>query len=529
MHETDSPRSFRLYNSIASFLFEQSWFQFSSLGNETPSVEPSAWLTLVNKHFAGQFVWTNEHWVIVDGPAVLSHVEQLLKIYGKRLLVVGLAWVFIQSHLWVVSNKPELAFREKGVGHRRYACFEYAESRFGLLSVVELLADSFGTEDLRRRLTQFENTLKLAAFRKLRDAAWIQDQAKEKALRKVDRLSLVLLPPTQFFDSSWRQKLEDGYAAAETLAVTVVVDVLGNRHSKTEAEPQVFRRSRRLAGLPPNPSGLYMSHIANEHQPLSTSASTSLAPQLRDSRPFAGRPDEDVEAWLIHYKRSFVSNLLNASRSYRTLRSEKFAFDEVYSRRMFPSERPATYVYLANHADVSLGSVTAPLYYPRGTFSINYGALASVLAAQYASSFDTRGSGLDESGTPTRWWKQAEYDDRAECEIGTYEDNHSALHALHAFPALVALEIAFAAYKLAADEASSRVRDFRLPYLESYTGDQIFFITYSHALCGSNSGRERSNAPLRHFQPFLSAFTCPPGCPMSVSEKCEFFQASYRR
>nr|XP_037280454.1 neprilysin-1-like [Rhipicephalus microplus] len=421
---------------------EQSWFQFSSLGNETPSVEPSAWLTLVNKHFAGQFVWTNEHWVIVDGPAVLSHVEQLLKIYGKRLLVVGLAWVFIQSHLWVVSNKPELAFREKGVGHRRYACFEYAESRFGLLSVVELLADSFGTEDLRRRLTQFENTLKLAAFRKLRDAAWIQDQAKEKALRKVDRLSLVLLPPTQFFDSSWRQKLEDGYAAAET---------------------------------------------------------------------------------------SFVSNLLNASRSYRTLRSEKFAFDEVYSRRMFPSERPATYVYLANHADVSLGSVTAPLYYPRGTFSINYGALASVLAAQYASSFDTRGSGLDESGTPTRWWKQAEYDDRAECEIGTYEDNHSALHALHAFPALVALEIAFAAYKLAADEASSRVRDFRLPYLESYTGDQIFFITYSHALCGSNSGRERSNAPLRHFQPFLSAFTCPPGCPMSVSEKCEFFQASYRR
>ncbi|KAL3243396.1 hypothetical protein MRX96_047455 [Rhipicephalus microplus] len=301
--------------------------------------------------------------------------------------------VFVQSHLWAVSNKPELAFREKGVGHRRYACFEYAESRFGLLSVVELLADSFGTEDLRRRLTQFENTLKLAASRKLRDAAWIQDQAKEKALRKVDRLSLVLLPPTQFFDSSWRQKLEDGYAAAET---------------------------------------------------------------------------------------NFFSNLLNASRSYRALRSEKFPFDEVYSRRMFPSERPATYVYLANRVDISLGSVAAPLYYPRGTFAINYGAPCLGLGSS-------------------------------------------------AFPALVALEIAFAAYKLAADEAPSRVRDFRLPYLESYTGDQIFFITYSHALCGSNSGRERSNAPLRHFQPFLSAFTCPPGCPMSVSEKCEFFQASYRR
>ncbi|KAL1413940.1 hypothetical protein MTO96_007878 [Rhipicephalus appendiculatus] len=424
---------------MTPFIFEQTWFQFNSLGNETPAVEPGSWLALVNKQFAGQFVWTNEHWVIVDGPAVLSRVEQLLKTYGSRLLVVGLAWVFVQSHLWAVSNKPELAFREKGVGHRRYACFEYAESRFGLLSVVELLTDTFGAEDARRRVTHFESTLKLAVAGKLRDAAWIEDQAKEKALRKVDGLYLMLLPPTQFFDKSWRQKLDDGYAAAET---------------------------------------------------------------------------------------NFVSILLNASRSYRALRSERSPFEEVYSRRMFPSERHASYVYLANRADVSLGSVAAPLYYFKGTFAINYGALGSVLAAQYASSFDPRGIGLDESGMPTRWWKQAEYDNRAECKIGTYKDNHSVLHELHAFPALVALEIAFAAYKLAANEAPSRERDFRLPYLEPYTGDQIFFITYCHALCGSSSGRERCNAPLRHFQPFLSAFTCPLGSPMSVSEKCGFFDAS---
>ncbi|XP_075742282.1 uncharacterized protein LOC119169209 [Rhipicephalus microplus] len=56
-----------------------------------------------------------------------------------------------------------------------------------------------------------------------------------------------------------------------------------------------------------------MSHNANEHRPLSTSAPTSSAPQLRDARPFASRPDEDVEAWLIHYKRVSAANRWDAA------------------------------------------------------------------------------------------------------------------------------------------------------------------------------------------------------------------------
>ncbi|KAH8035243.1 hypothetical protein HPB51_004484 [Rhipicephalus microplus] len=100
---------------------------------------------------------------------------------------------------------------------------------------------------------------------------------------------------------------------ASQLSVTVVVDVLGNRHPKTEGKPQVLRQSRRIAGLPPNPSGLEMSHNANEHRPLSTSAPTSSAPQLRDVRPFAGRPDEDAEAWLIYYKRVSAANKWDAA------------------------------------------------------------------------------------------------------------------------------------------------------------------------------------------------------------------------
>lgn len=51
-----------------------------------------------------------------------------------------------------------------------------------------------------------------------------------------------------------------------------------------------------------------MFHNTDGPQPPSTSTPTSSAPQLRDARPFAGRPDEDVEAWLIHYKRVSAAN-----------------------------------------------------------------------------------------------------------------------------------------------------------------------------------------------------------------------------
>lgn len=148
---------------------------------------------------------------------MLSRVGKLLQAYGNHLLVVGLAWVFVQSHLWAVANKAELVFRENTVGHRKHACFEYAESRFGLLSVGELLANRFDPEDARRNVANFRRLLNLAAAAKLRESTWVEAPAKEMALRKVERLSLVLLPRAEFFNKTWRQGLGDRYAAAGTV------------------------------------------------------------------------------------------------------------------------------------------------------------------------------------------------------------------------------------------------------------------------------------------------------------------------
>lgn len=54
-----------------------------------------------------------------------------------------------------------------------------------------------------------------------------------------------------------------------------------------------------------------MSRDAEEQRPVPASASS--AQQLRDARPFAGKPGEDVDEWLIHYKRVSAYNKWNST------------------------------------------------------------------------------------------------------------------------------------------------------------------------------------------------------------------------
>ncbi|KAK8778172.1 hypothetical protein V5799_020489 [Amblyomma americanum] len=191
---------------------QQVWFKIRALDNETSSLDPGTWLALFNKQFSGQFTWSGEHWIVVDGPAVLARLDKLLKTYSKHLLVVGLAWVFVQTHLWAVANKPDLAFDESRAKARKYGCFEYAESLFGLLSVAEHLTHTFGTGDARHHLSYFERTLASAVARKLHQSSWIHDGPRNAALRKLESLSMALLPPSEFFDKAWRQAFANGYA-----------------------------------------------------------------------------------------------------------------------------------------------------------------------------------------------------------------------------------------------------------------------------------------------------------------------------
>ncbi|KAL3224572.1 hypothetical protein MRX96_049480 [Rhipicephalus microplus] len=96
-------------------------------------------------------------------------------------------------------------------------------------------------------------------------------------------------------------------------------------------------------------------------------------------------------------------------------------------------------------------------------------------------------------------------------------------------PTIPAIEAAFFAYRAVLHELQARlgfVADLRIPGLEKYNDDQVFFMTYCYTLC-SKKGDKRAelecNVPLRHSHAFTSAFRCPGGSPMSAEEKCTFF------
>lgn len=98
-----------------------------------------------------------------------------------------------------------------------------------------------------------------------------------------------------------------------------VAEVLGNQPSNTTLQAPDLRRSRRLAGLPPLPLAVEMSHGEDENRipaaaglapvpaaPL-VPASGAPGPWLRQDmivpRTFGGKSGEDVDDWLTHYKR----------------------------------------------------------------------------------------------------------------------------------------------------------------------------------------------------------------------------------
>ncbi|KAH9370666.1 hypothetical protein HPB48_014027 [Haemaphysalis longicornis] len=98
-----------------------------------------------------------------------------------------------------------------------------------------------------------------------------------------------------------------------------------------------------------------------------------------------------------------------------------------------------------------------------------------------------------------------------------------ALNPRTLFPELPALEIAHSMYL----EFHAPKYDMPLKDMETYTPEQVFFITACHSLCavGSHGKQwsEKCNHIMRNFEPFAAAFKCPPNSRMNPGAKCRFF------
>jgi predicted metalloendopeptidase len=83
---------------------------------------------------------------------------------------------------------------------------------------------------------------------------------------------------------------------------------------------------------------------------------------------------------------------------------------------------------------------------------------------------------------------------------------------------------------------SLRYKNFKLPGLDNYTPEQLFFISFGRQWCSKTTperavrqlhtdvhspARVRIHGPIQNSPDFAKAFNCPSGSPMNPVKKCE--------
>ena len=179
--------------------------------------------------------------------------------------------------------------------------------------------------------------------------------------------------------------------------------------------------------------------------------------------------------------------------------------------------------------------------------AMNYGAIGMVIGHEITHGFDSNGRKRDKKGRMIPWWTNETVDQfvqRADCFVRQYENfevpelvskdtNH--LNGTKTLGENIAdnggIREAFRAYQT---YLKLNGPEFKLPGLEKYTSEQLFFISYAQIWCSNvtpeslknqilngvhSPGRYRVRGPLSNSEDFAEHFNCPQG-PMNPPDKC---------
>ncbi|HET9991477.1 MAG TPA: M13 family metallopeptidase [Kofleriaceae bacterium] len=226
------------------------------------------------------------------------------------------------------------------------------------------------------------------------------------------------------------------------------------------------------------------------------------------------------------------------------MQGRKFAVDDDRRQVGKPTDRqswrlppssPLAYIDLQiNELVLPAGFLQAPVFDPRASDAVNFGAFGSGLAHDLMHAIDATGSIYAIDGKPAKWWSatdEADFAQRAACvrdeyaaytiEPGIHEDGKLVLD--EAIGDLGGLHVAFTALERA-------IKMHPVPALEGLTAEQQFFLAWGQ-LRGESIGIEaqrqmvkgdihpvpalRVNGPLANLPEFAAAFACKvaePGC-----------------
>ncbi|XP_067011967.2 neprilysin-11 [Anabrus simplex] len=242
---------------------------------------------------------------------------------------------------------------------------------------------------------------------------------------------------------------------------------------------------------------------------------------------------------------NFLENLVNIAgvSMNGTLSSLRESNDRDGWEAEMPMEPNAGHLPHQNIVVVQAGILQFP-FYRLGLEALNYGAIGSILGHELTHGFDDQGRKYDKDGNLRQWWSNktiAEYVNRTDCFIKQYSsyklpevnltvdgeqtlgeniaDNGGLREALRAY------------WKF----RERHGQEEKLPGLEKYTDEQLFFLSFANVWCEKWTKQSMRNSYLDEHSPnplrvsgvlvnspeFSRVWNCPKGSHMNPhKEQC---------
>ncbi|KAK3828382.1 MAG: hypothetical protein J3Q66DRAFT_434922 [Benniella sp.] len=214
----------------------------------------------------------------------------------------------------------------------------------------------------------------------------------------------------------------------------------------------------------------------------------------------------------------------------------------------------AYYSTEANDINFPAGILQSPIFHVDHPEYANYGSIGVIAGHEITHGFDNEGRKWDGAGHYRNWWSNSSveaFHDRANCFVDQYSKftvpgPDGKEHAIDGQKTLgeniadnggikKAFESWLARYR--SDPRSTKYNNKRLPGLEKYTPEQMFFIQYGRTWCSKsrpeawekNLEDEHSPAKWRiigvvqNSEYFAKAFQCKAGTPMNPVKKCNLW------
>ncbi|CAB3404762.1 unnamed protein product [Caenorhabditis bovis] len=190
------------------------------------------------------------------------------------------------------------------------------------------------------------------------------------------------------------------------------------------------------------------------------------------------------------------------------------------------------------------GILQPPFFSGKFPKAVNYGAIGAVIGHEITHGFDDQGSQYDKDGNLHNWWSASSlnaFDERRRCIVEQYGNYTVPKTTFKVNGKLTqgeniadngGVKEAFRAYK---KYVSEQGEEPRLPGLQQYSNDQIFFVSYAHFWCGKKKDAAamqqvltdehspevfRVIGVLSNLEDFAKAYNCPRNSPVNPDHKC---------